>query len=413
MNITLLLIVLVIVSSFLFEVVVELLNLGHLKPKLPTKLSDMYDQKKYATSQSYLRETTIFGLVESSFSTGLILLILITGSLGKIDIWLRQFANSDISVALIFFGLTMLVLQLINLPFSVYKTFGIEAKYGFNQTSTKTFIVDQIKSLLLTLIIGLPLLAIIIWFFGAFPVWGWLYVWIFLTLFQLFMLFIAPVVILPIFNQFEPLKPGKLRSAIEAYAQKQKFQLEGIYTIDGSKRSSKANAFFTGFGKFKRIALFDTLIDKHTTKELVAILAHEIGHYKRGHIVKQLIIGTIFTGITLFIFGQFIGNPALTSALGFSQPAIYASLIGIGLLYTPISEVFGLISNYFSRKFEFEADTYAVQTYGHPQIFATALKKLATDNLTNLTPHPLKVLVAYSHPPIISRLENILSSTSR
>lgn len=408
----LLLILFLLLASFSFDTLKELLNLKSLRVKLPKAAKGIYTPEKYSESQKYLRETTQFDLLSNAFSTLILVGILVSPLISALDTFARNYTETQIGLGLFFFVISLITSTIYSLPFSAYKTFVIEAKYGFNKTDLQTFLADVAKGLGLSLVIGAPLFAIIIWFFEFFGPNGWIYIWVFLTVFQLFMLFIAPVVIMPIFNKFTPLAKGKLRSAIQTYANSQNFKLEGIYTIDGSKRSTKSNAFFTGFGKFKRIALFDTLIEKHSTQELVAVLAHEIGHYKKGHIIKQLVLGTGFTGLTLFIFSRFIGNQMLTQALGLSHPAIYASLLAIGLLYSPISELFGLVTNYLSRKYEFEADAYAVQTYKQTEAMSSALKKLAGDNLTNLTPHPLKVFVDYSHPPILERLKAIQNKDS-
>ena len=407
MNFYLLLILFLLLASYAFDTLVELLNLNSLRVGLPKAAKDIYTNKKYTKSQKYLRESTKFGLLSSTISTALTVVILLSPAFSAFDSFARRYTETEIGLGLFFFFTVLVLTTLYSLPFSIYKTFVIEEKYGFNKTTPQTFVTDLVKSFLLTVIIGLPIAAIVISFFQFFGGNSWIYIWIFLSLFQLFMLFIAPVVIMPLFNKFTPLPKGNLRSEIEAYAKSQNFKLEGIYTMDGSKRSSKSNAFFTGFGKFKRIALFDTLIEKQTTQELVAVLAHEIGHYKKGHILKQLVMGLSFTGFTLFIFSRFIGNETLLQALGFEIPSIYASLIAIGLLYSPVSEVFGMVTNFFSRKFEFEADAYAVNTYNNPKALETALKQLSSDNLTNLTPHPLKVFIDYSHPPVLERLKAI------
>jgi STE24 endopeptidase len=407
MNMLLIVLLLLLIGSYFFDTIVELLNLGYVRITPPKEMADIYSDKNYAKSQKYLKDTTKFGLLNSTISTVILLILLTTGFLGDVDIWLRQFTNNQIILGILFFLLAILVTTVYSLPFTLYSTFVIEEKYGFNKTTPKVFVTDTVKNLVLSMVIGAPILVAVVGFFSVLGASGWVYIWLFLTFFQIFMMFIAPVVIMPLFNKFVPLKKGKLRTEIESFAKQQKFKLEGIYTIDGSKRSTKSNAFFTGFGKYKRIALFDTLIEKHTNEELVAVLAHEIGHYQKGHIIKQLVMGIIFSGLTLFIFSLFINNTYLLSALGYSQTSIYASLVAIGLFYSPISEIFGVVQNYNSRKFEFEADAFAAQTYGKPQALIDALKKLSADNLSNLTPHPLKVFLEYSHPPVLERIKSL------
>ena len=277
----------------------------------------------------------------------------------------------------------------------------------FNKTAVKTFILDILKSFILTLIIGLPIFALIIWFFIEFSNIAWLYVAISVILFELLITFIAPVFIMPLFNKYTPLEDGELKTELENYAKEQNFKMKGLYKMDGSKRSTKTNAFFTGFGKFRRIVLFDTLIQKHTTQELVSVLAHEMGHYKKGHIHKFMIMSFANTFILFFILSFFIGNQYLFEAFSMQNISIYGAIVFFGFLYTPISEILSIIQNIISRKYEYEADRYSVTTYKNPMSMIEALKKLSVDNLTNLTPHKFKVFIEYSHPPVLDRIKAI------
>ena len=320
------------------------------------------------------------------------------------DQFARSFQWGSIFTGLVFAGLLLFASQMLDLPFSLYQTFVLEEKYGFNKTTPKTFILDILKSWGLVALLGSILFSGILWFFEYAGPLAWLYCWIVLTLFQLFLLFIAPVVIMPIFNKFVPLEEGELKTAIREYAEQQGFKMKGIFSMDGSKRSTKSNAFFTGFGGFRRIVLFDTLIEKHTVDELVSILAHEIGHYRKKHIFKSLLISILTTGLMFFILSLFINNKDLFAAFGMQETSIYASLFFFGFLYAPIEMVVGILGNILSRRHEYEADAYAIETTRKPQAMITALKKLSVDNLSNLTPHPWKVFLDYSHPPVLDRI---------
>ncbi|MCX5895293.1 MAG: M48 family metallopeptidase, partial [Proteobacteria bacterium] len=273
-------------------------------------------------------------------------------------------------------------------------------------------ILDILKGWLLTAVIGGAVFSIVLWFFDKTGTWAWLYCWAAVTGIQLFLTFIAPVVIMPLFNKFVPLEEGELKTAIESYARSRGFKMKGVFTMDASKRSTKSNAFFTGFGKFRRIVLFDTLIEKHTVDELVSVLAHEMGHYKKKHVIQSILISIITTGLMFFILSLFLHNKGLFAAFKMKETSIYASLLFFGFLYAPIEMMLSLVGNMLSRKNEYEADGYAVTTYGKPESMITALKKLSVDNLSNLTPHPLKVFLSYSHPPVLERIKAIRKTTA-
>lgn len=295
------------------------------------------------------------------------------------------------------------------MPFSIYSTFVIEERFGFNKTTVKTFVMDIAKGLLLSILLGAPLLALVIAFFEFGGTWAWLYAWLGVTAFSLIMQYIAPTWIMPIFNKFEPLEEGELRTAIETYAESVDFPLQDVFVMDGSKRSSKSNAFFTGFGKNKRIALFDTLIENHTTDELVAVLAHEIGHYKKNHITKNMAISIVSTGVMFALLSVFLQVPALFDAFYMDQMSVYAGLLFFGLLYSPIETILGIVMQVLSRKHEYEADEFAARTIEKSEEMVNVLKKLSKDNLSNLTPHPFYVFLNYSHPPVLQRIRAIRS----
>ena len=407
MNIFLIVILAILIGDYLLNLVVEILNVRHLKTALPEEFEGWYDGEKYRKSQEYLKENTRFGILTDSITTPIIIGFILLGGFNAVDQLARGFHLGSILTGLVFAGVLLLASQLLDLPFSIYQTFVLEEKYGFNKTTPKTFILDILKSWGLVAILGSLLFSGILWFFEYEGSLAWLYCWIAVTLFQLFLLFLAPVVIMPIFNKFVPLEEGELKTAIREYAAEQGFKMKGIFTMDGSKRSTKSNAFFTGFGRFRRIVLFDTLIEKHTVDELVSILAHEIGHYRKRHIFKSLVISILTTALMFFILSLFINNKALFAAFGMQETSIYASLFFFGFLYAPIEMVVGILGNILSRKHEYEADAYAAKTTRKPKVMITALKKLSVDNLSNLTPHPLKVFLGYSHPPVLDRITAI------
>jgi STE24 endopeptidase len=337
----------------------------------------------------------------------LTLLFILTGGFNLLDEWVRSWGWGSVTTGLGYLGILTLALTVLGLPFSYYRTFVLEEKYGFNKTTHRTFVMDVLKGLVLSALLGLPVLALILWFFEATGTYSWIYCWGFVTVFQLVMSFLAPIVIMPLFNKFTPLEEGELKSEIEHYAQEYHFAMSGVFTMDGSKRSSKSNAFFTGFGKLRRIVLFDTLIEKHTVKELVAVLAHEMGHCQKKHILKSTLISIASSGITFWILAQFLNHPGLFEAFQMKHLSIYASLIFFSMIYAPIELLLGVGGAILSRKHEFEADRYSVETYGEAQAMIDALKKLSVDNLSNLTPHPLKVFLEYSHPPVLERIRTI------
>lgn len=411
MNTYLVVVLCILVADYVRDLVVEFLNVRHLDPKLPSCFEDSYDADRYARSQDYLKVNTRFGQLISSTTTPLMIIFILLGGFNLVDDFARSFDVGPIATGLIFSGLLLWGSSLLQIPIRAYHTFVIEERFGFNRTSVKTFITDLLKGWLLSAIIGAPVLAAILWFFGAAGGLAWLYCWGALTVFQLVIMFVAPVLIMPLFNKYEPLEQGDLRSSIETYAHAQDFKLKGVYRMDGSRRSSKSNAFFTGFGRFRRIVLFDTLIAQHSTEELTAVVAHEMGHYKKRHILTFMLVSMAATGLMFFLLSFFIENPKLFAAFKMESTSIYASLFFFSIFYSPISSVISVAVNILSRRHEFEADRYALDTHGHPGAMVTALKKLSVDNMSNLTPHPLKVFLEYSHPPVIDRIRAIQGDT--
>jgi len=402
-------IICLLVFDWLLSLIVEKLNLKHVRTQIPEEFAGVYDEEKYAQSQRYLKENTQFDLLQSHIMLPITIGFIVFGGFRWVNDIARSVTANTILSGLIFCGILMLLMKIISLPFSIYGTFVIEEKYGFNKTTPKTFVLDIVKGLLLTAIIGAPIFALVIWFFGKFDL-AWLYSWGALAVIQLTILFIAPIVILPLFNKFTPLEEGDLRESIENFASEQKYKLSGIFKIDGSKRSTKSNAYFTGFGKTKRIALFDTLIEKHTTGELVSVLAHEIGHAKLGHIKKSIVISFASSLLMFFILSLFITRPGLYQAFQIEGTPIYAGLIFFFFLYAPINMILGLLGNIISRRNEYQADRFAAETTKDHSNLVNALKKLSVDNLSNLTPHPLKVFLEYSHPPVLERIKALKKS---
>ena len=332
---------------------------------------------------------------------------ILAGGFNWIDLTARDFDLGPIGTGLLFTGFLSLLTFIINLPFSIYSTFVIEERFGFNKTTPKTFVLDILKTFVLAICIGGPMIAAVFWFFQVAGDLAWIYCWLAVTAFTLIIQFLAPVLIMPLFNKFTPLEDGELKTNITDYAQAQNFAMKGIYTMDGSKRSTRLNAFFTGFGKFRRIVFFDTLIDKLSTGEIVAVLAHEMGHFKHKHIFKMMAVSILQMGVMFFIMSLFLDNRQLFSAFGMEHVSVYAGLIFFGFLYAPISSLLSIFFNMLSRKHEYEADDWAVATTGHKQDLINGLKKLSVHNLSNLTPHPFNVFINYSHPPVLQRIKAI------
>jgi STE24 endopeptidase len=403
-NVYLFIILFAIIGNYLLDVVVETLNLRHLRPDLLEEFVGYYEPAKYRTSQHYLRENTKFDRIADTIILPVLVGFILVGGFNHVDRFARSFGLGPILTGLVFAGVLFLGSQVILIPFSVYRTFVIEEKYGFNRTTARTFVLDVFKSWVLTVLIGGAVFSAVLWFFDKAGSWAWFCCWIVVAFFQMVLTFLAPVVILPLFNKFHPLEEGELKTAIEEYARSRSFAMKGLFKMDASKRSTKSNAFFIGFGRFRRIVLFDTLIEKHSTDELVSILAHEMGHYKRKHILKFAALSMATTGVLFFLVSLFINNAGLFSAFHMEKTSIYASLIFFAFLYEPISMVTSLFGKGLSRKYEYEADDYAVTTYRRPEAMISALKKLTVDNLSNLTPHPLKVFIQYSHPPVLERI---------
>ncbi len=399
-------IIAIIVINFIVDKIIDALNAKHFNDELPKDLQDVYDDEAYKKSQKYKATKYQFGIITSTFSILLTLAFLYFDGFEFVDNIARSYSNHPIWVALIFFGIIMIGSDILTTPFSYYSTFVIEEQFGFNKTTLKTFILDKVKGWFMLTLIGGGVLALIIWFYQLTGDQFWLYAWALVAVFSLFMNMFYSKLIVPLFNKQTPLEAGDLRDKISAYAKTVGFKLDKIFVIDGSKRSTKANAYFSGFGSEKRVTLYDTLINDLDDEEIVAVLAHEVGHYKKKHIIFNLFASILLTGITLFVLSLFISNPLLSQAIGVDIPSFHIGLIAFGMLYAPISEITGLIMNVFSRKFEYQADDYAKNTYKAEPLI-TSLKKLSKNSLSNLTPHKAYVFMHYSHPTLLDRITNL------
>lgn len=392
--------------SYVFDQVLDFLNLKAQRKDIPEEIASFYDKEKYLKSLDYHRDQTKFSFLTSAFGFVLSFSMLLFGGFGWLDSLLRPLFDSDIFLALAFFGVIIIASDILTLPFQWYSTFVIEERYGFNKTTVKTFVTDKLKGYLLGSLIGGILMSLLIYSVNQIGPDFWIWFGILAAVFILFINMFYTSLLLPLFNKLTPLGEGELKNAIEAFAKKVNFPLDNIFIMDGSKRSKKANAFFSGIGKKKKIVLFDTLVENHTADELVAVLAHEVGHFKKKHIVWSYILSVLQVFFTLFILSLMIFNEDLSFALGGQEHAIHLNLIAFMILFSPISGVTGLLMSMYSRKNEFEADAYAKETYGG-EAMSKALKKLSVDSLSNLYPHPLYVFFHYSHPPLLKRLEAI------
>ena len=394
----------ILIFSYLLERTLDWLNLKHILPSLPDELAGIFDKDEYRKSQLYKRDNTRFSFLSNTVSLIALLFVFFLGGFGWLSDKLSAITENYIVFVLLFFGIIALISDLLSTPFSIYDTFVIEERYGFNRTNARTFIIDKLKGFGIGIIIGGGLLALITWIYQLTGQWFWILAWGIITLFTLFMTMFYSNIIVPLFNKQTPLEEGELREKIESFASKVGFKLDNVYVMDGSKRSSKANAYFTGLGPKKRIVLFDTLINDLSSEEIVAVLAHEIGHYKKKHTSSGLVLSIIQTGITLYLFSLFVGVDAFSQALGGEGASFHLGLIAFGILYSPISSLLGIGTNMISRRNEYQADRYARENFEAEELISS-LKKLTKNNLSNLTPHPAYVFVNYSHPPLLQRIK--------
>lgn len=404
MNAFAVIILVAVVGKYLLGLVSDMLNMRALSPAPPDEFADALDEAQYARSQRYTVTRTRFGLVHGGFDLAILLVFWFAGGFAWLDALARGLGQGPVVTGLFFLGALMLIATLLGLPWRAYSTFVIEARYGFNRTTVRTFVADTLKGLLLAVLVGGLCMAIILAFFEWAGALAWLWCWAAVTLFGLIVQFVAPTWIMPLFNKFTPLESGDLYDAIMEYVRRNRFPLRGVFVVDGSRRSSKANAFFTGFGKNKRIGLYDTLVDEYAVPELMAVLAHEVGHYKRKHILQGMAFSIVEMGVTFWILSLFLEQEQLFAAFYVSEPSVYAGLLFFALLFTPVRLALSIPSNMLSRRNEFEADRFAAETTGSSEPLVAALKKLSSDSLSNLTPHPLEVFLHHSHPPVLQRI---------
>lgn len=404
MPIYLIIILIVVILDFLWSQYLAYRNRKRMSPEIPLQLEGIYDKDEYTKQQAYQKTNSKFGLYTSLFSFIILLIVLISGGFGWLDELLRQYIENDILLTLAFFGIVYIANDIISLPFAYYSTFVIEERFGFNKSTKKIFWLDQLKALFLTAILGGAILALIVWLYNTLGDNAWLYAWGVVTVFSLFMTLFYSNIIVPLFNKQTPLEAGELRDAIESFAHKAGFALNNIYVMDASKRSSKANAYFTGFGAKKRIVLYDTLINDLDRDEIVAVLAHEIGHYKKKHTIQGMITSVLFTGVILFLLSFFLGNQDIALALGGQIASFHLGLIAFSVLFTPVSMLVGILSSVLSRRNEYQADAYAAG-FGLDESLISGLKKLSVKSLSNLNPDPLFVFFHYSHPTLLQRIE--------
>ena len=396
----------ILLIKFVIDSVLNHLNAKHFNDTLPNDVSDVYEINEYLKSQTYKRTNHNFSKITSLFSLITTLLFFFFNGFFIVDQIARGFSNNIIIITLIFFGIIIVGSDIISIPFSLYKTFIIEEKFGFNKVTKKIFFLDKIKGLLMTIILGGSILSIITWFYEFTGNYFWIYSWLLISAFSVFLNMFYSKLIVPLFNKQTILEEGDLKNDIIKYVNSVGFKAHDIYVLNGSKRSTKANAYFSGFGNQKRITLYDTLINDLENDEIVAVLAHEVGHYKRKHILYNLTLSIILTGFALFVLSLFIKTPVLSLALGVSLPSFHIGLIAFGILYSPVSQILGIFMNYMSRKFEYQADNYAKNTFSASPLISS-LKKLSKNSLSNLTPHYLYVFFHFSHPTLLERIKNL------
>ena len=392
--------------DFMLERVLESLNSKHMSPVLPDSLKGIYDEKEYSRFQSYKRENGRLDCWSSGGGFGVMIVFLVAGGFGWYNSWVVSLTDSVVWQTIFFVMGLSVASTVLDIPFDYYATFRIEEKYGFNKTTRRVYWLDAVKELFLSLVLGGVLLALVVWFYTWAGTYFWLYAWGAVTLFSVFMAMFYSQLIVPLFNKQTPLQEGSLRDKIQDFAEKVGFKLDNIYVIDGSKRSTKANAYFTGLGPKKRVVLYDTLIDELTEEEIVAVLAHEVGHYKKRHTLRSMVVSVIQMGVLFWLFSLCVNNAALSEALGGDRAYFQLGLIAFAILYSPVNLILGIGMNVWSRSNEYEADAFAARYYEGDNL-VSGLKKISVKSLSNLTPHPLYEYIYYSHPSLLKRIDAI------
>jgi STE24 endopeptidase len=404
LNIYLAIIIGSLLAAWFLGVLSDRLSARAMRPAPPEELADVFDPATYAKSQAYTLASMKFSSLSETVNAAVLILAILAGGFNLLDTAVRAAGFGPLVTGLAYIGGLALISGLVGLPFEIYHTFVLEKRFGFNTTTAATFVLDRVKALVLSAFIGGALVAGLLLFLRETGPYAWLLCWGFAVLLSLGLTYVAPTWILPLFNKFTPLEDGELRDKLEAFADRAGFELAGIFVMDGSRRSTKGNAFFTGFGRRRRIALFDTLIKEMSTDEIVAVLAHEVGHAKLGHIKKRLVTGILKAGAVFYLMSLFLDSKGLFAAFGMEHASLYAGLVFFVLLYTPLSLALGVVANAISRRHEFEADAFAARTTGRPEDMISALKKLSASTLSNPTPHPLTVWLEYGHPPVLERI---------
>jgi len=392
--------------DFVLERVLESLNSKHMSPVLPDSLKGIYEEKEYSRFQSYKRENGRLDSWSSGVGFVVMIVFLVAGGFGWYNSWVVSLTDSVVWQTILFVVGLSVVSSVLDIPFDYYATFRIEEKYGFNKTTRRVYWLDTVKELFLSLVLGGVLLALVVWFYTWAGTYFWLYAWGAVTLFSVFMAMFYSQLIVPLFNKQTPLQEGSLRNKIQAFAGKVGFKLDNIYVIDGSKRSTKANAYFTGLGPKKRVVLYDTLIDELTEEEIVAVLAHEVGHYKKRHTLRSMVVSVIQMGVLFWLFSLCVNNVALSEALGGDRVYFQLGLIAFAILYSPVNLILGIGMNVWSRSNEYEADAFAARYY-EGDYLVSGLKKISVKSLSNLTPHPLYEYIYYSHPSLLKRIDAV------
>lgn len=399
-------IIVIVVAEFAFDCVLRYLNIKASKQPIPKELEGLYDEETYKRQQAYSSERRRISLFGSIINTIITLGIFAFGGFAIFDGWVRQASDCPIIMAILYMLIFNIIGMIIDIPFSYYSTFTIETKYGFNRMTKKLFFMDILKSTAISTIITSLIIGVVVWIYGMVPEWFWLIAWAVVSAFQLFMQYIYTDLIVPLFNKLTPMEPGELRSAIEAFANKVDFKLDNIYMQDSSKRSTHGNAYFSGWGKRKKVVIYDTLTQQLTTEQIVGVLAHEIGHQKNGHIVKGTIIGLAMMLFTLWLFSLVIDSKDIAMAAQCTEPSFHINIMVFSMLYTPISMLTGMLMGIMSRKNEWEADEFA-RVHGFGKAVSDGLKAMSKHSLANLTPHPLVVFMEYSHPTLLDRVKHL------
>jgi STE24 endopeptidase len=392
------------------QIYLNWLNLSYLRQhgtKVPEIFQDTIDPEKLKRISAYTVDSGHFNMVATLANQGVFLAILLSGFLPWLVKTINLWKYGPIGSGLIFFAILSIFANLLRIPFGLYETFVIEERYGFNVMSFKTWFLDLLKSIVIVAILGGLLLGLLL----ALVIHGgntwWVWAWMLVGGFELILLWLFPVVILPLFNKFDPIENKGLEDRIRTLMEKVGLRTKGIFKMDASKRSKHTNAFFVGLGRNKRIVLFDTLLASHTEEEVLAVLAHEAGHWKKKHVLRMLVLLEILSFVSFYAVAKFLDWPLLYKTFGFQESVVYVGLFLIGAFISLLGYFAQPLESAISRRFELEADDFVLELMETGEPMRNALRRLASDNLANLTPHPFYAWVNYSHPPLIERIERL------